>query len=67
MCTFRDDHAVMVCDAGIGYVRAALLAELEGRVAFTVHHGEGTLVEASPDVDGHHFETTVRRALDQVR
>ncbi len=66
MCTFQDDRAVMVCDAGIGYVRAALLPELEGRVAFTVHHGEGTLVQATPDVDGAHFEATVRRALDQV-
>jgi hypothetical protein len=66
MCTFRDDHSVMVCDTGIDYVRAALAAESDCDVRFKVHHGEGTLVEAAPEVDGSRFEDVVRRALQQV-
>lgn len=63
MCTFISDRAAMVCDVAIAHVRD----EVEGRwgnaVSYTVHHGEGTLVQGDGTIDPKAFGEAVRAGM----
>ena len=45
MCTFENDHRVLVCDLAIHRVREAASRAFGDAVQFTPVPGEGTLVE----------------------
>jgi hypothetical protein len=63
MCTFRDERAVVVCDVAIGQVKKDLERAFGGQVRYTSIEGQGTLVEAEPEVDGSGFTNITRAAV----
>lgn len=66
MCTFKSDRTAMVCDVAIEVVKEELAGTVGERVSYTVRHGEGTLVEAGPEVDAKAFAEAVRRGMSRV-
>lgn len=65
MCTFLDDHKVMVCDVARDRMRAGLGAEFGGQVSFTHVDYEGTLVEAADGVEAERFRAEVQRLIEE--
>lgn len=66
MCTFQDEHNVMVCDVAIGHVKK-MQEGLGDGVRYTVVDGQGTLVEAEPNVDGRKFTELAREAISSAQ
>jgi hypothetical protein len=60
MCTFENDHRVLVCDLAIHRVRKAVSAAFGDAVQFTPVPGEGTLVEVPPIIDEKIFQEVTR-------
>ena len=63
MCTFENDHRVLVCDLAIPLVRAAVSAAFGDAVQLTLAPGQGTLIEAGPSIDGEAFQDVTRSAI----
>lgn len=63
MCIFKTDRAVLVCDVAIGHVRKEVTAAFGARVRYTPVEGQGTLVEAEPDIDTERFNAVTRDAI----
>jgi hypothetical protein len=63
MCTFKDERTVQVCDVAIEQVRHELQASFGEKVHYTHVAGEGTIVQASEDVDATLFNTRAQAAI----
>ncbi len=63
MCTFKDEHIVMVCDVAIGQVRQRLQEAFGEAVQYTTVDGKGTLVQARSQVDAVQFQSLTREAI----
>ncbi len=63
MCTFENDHRVLVCDVAIHQVREAASAAFGDAVQFTPAPGQGTRVEVPPTEDAQAFQTLARAAI----
>jgi hypothetical protein len=63
MCTFENDHRVLVCDLAIHRVREAASRAFGDAVQFTPVPGEGTLVEVPPIIDEKTFQEVTRVAI----
>ena len=67
MCTFQDDHSVLVCDVAIYHVRMAIDAAFGNGVQYTTVEGQGTLVEATPTIDTEKFHRLTRTAIVEAQ
>lgn len=63
MCTFKDEHTVLVCDVAISHVRETVDAVFGNAVHYTMVEGQGTLVEVNPTVDAEQFHALTRTAI----
>ena len=63
MCTFQDQHTVLVCDVAIGQVRERLTAAFGAAVQYTPVEGQGTLVQAPASVASEPFQAITRAAI----
>jgi hypothetical protein len=63
MCTFENEHSVVVCDSAIHQVREAVSAAFGEAVQLTPIAGQGTRVEARPSIDGEAFQEVARSAI----
>ena len=63
MCTFENEHSVVVCDLAIHQVRDAVSAAFGDAVEFTPITGQGTRVEVPPTVDEGAFQDVTRGAI----
>ncbi len=63
MCTFENEHRVLVCDAAIARVREAASRAFGDVVRLTRVPGQGTLVEVPPTEDAVAFQTVARTAI----
>ncbi len=63
MCTFENEHRVLVCDIVIHQVREAVSAAFGDAVHFTPAPGQGTRVEVPPTVDEEAFQKVARTAI----
>ena len=63
MCTFENDHLVLVCDLAIQRVREATQSAFGDAVQFTHIEGMGTRVEIPPTVDTEAFQEVTREAI----
>ncbi len=63
MCTFENEHRVLVCDLAIHQVREATSRAFGDAVQFTPAPGQGTRVEISPTVDEEAFQEVTRAAI----
>lgn len=63
MCTFENEHSVIVCDIAIHQVREAVNAAFGDAVQFTPVTGQGTRVEAMPDIEEEVFQEVTRSAI----
>ncbi len=63
MCTFENDHRVLICDLAIHQVREAVSAAFGDAVQFTPVPGEGTRVEVPPTIDEKTFQEVTRVAI----
>jgi hypothetical protein len=67
MCTFQNQHAVLVCDVAIGQVRERLTTAFGATIQYTPVEGQGTLVQAPPNVASEQFQALTRAAIDLVQ
>lgn len=63
MCTFENDHRVLVCDVAIHQVREATSRAFGDMVQFTPAPGQGTRVEIPPTEDSEAFQEVTRAAI----
>jgi hypothetical protein len=63
MCTFENEHSVVVCDIAIQQVRAAVSAAFGDAFQYTPITGQGTRVEARPSIDEETFQEVARSAI----
>jgi hypothetical protein len=63
MCTFENDHRVLVCDIAIHRVREATSRAFGDAVQFTPTEGAGTCVEVPPTIDAEAFQAVTREAI----
>jgi hypothetical protein len=63
MCTFENDHRILVCDLAIAQVREAVGAAFGDAVQFTPVPGEGTRVEVPSTIDEQTFQEVTRVAI----
>lgn len=63
MCTFQDEHMVLVCPVAIDQVRARLHEAFGNRVRYTTSEEQGTLVQVPPNVDSARFQALAREAI----
>lgn len=63
MCTFQNEHTVLVCPVAIDQVRAHLHEAFGNRVQYTPNEEQGTLVQVPPDVDSARFQAVTRAAI----
>jgi hypothetical protein len=63
MCTFENEHSVLVCDTAIHHVRKAVSAAFGDVIQFTSTPGDGTRVEAAPTIDEKKFQEIARAAI----
>ena len=63
MCTFENEHSVLVCDVAIRQVREATSRTFGEAVQFTPAEGAGTRVEVLPSVDEKAFQEVARQAI----
>lgn len=63
MCTFENEHCVLVCDVAIRQVREAVSTAFGDVVQFTPAEGAGTRVEVPPTVDEGAFQRVAREAI----
>ena len=63
MCTFENEHSVLVCDIAIHQVREAASTAFGDAVQFTPAEGAGTRVEIPPTVDEGAFQEVTRSAI----
>jgi hypothetical protein len=63
MCTFENEHSVVVCDIAIQQVRAAVSAAFGDGIRYTPIAGQGTRVEARPSIDEETFQEVARSAI----
>lgn len=63
MCTFENEHSVLVCDLAIHQVREAVSTAFGDAVQFTPAPGQGTRVEILPTVDEGAFQEVTRSAI----
>ncbi len=63
MCTFENEHSVLVCDIAIQQVREAVSTAFGDAVQFTTAPGQGTRVEAPPTIDEEAFQEVTRAAI----
>lgn len=62
MCTFENEHSVLVCDTAIRQVRQAVCTAFGDAVQFTSTSGDGTRVEVAPTVDEKKVFQAIARA-----
>jgi len=67
MCTFENDHSVIVCDAAIHHVREVTSRAFGKAVQFTSAPSLGTRVEVSPTVDTGAFQEVTHQAIAAVQ
>jgi hypothetical protein len=63
MCTFENEHSVVVCAIAIHQVRSAVSAAFGDAVQYTPITGQGTRVEARPSIDEEAFQEVARSAI----
>ena len=63
MCTFENDHRVLVCDIAIRRVREATSRAFGDAVQLTPTEGAGTRVEVPPTIDAEAFQEVTREAI----
>lgn len=63
MCTFENEHSVLVCDIAIHQVREAVGTTFGDAVQFTPVPGQGTRVEVAPTIDEKVFQDVAREAI----
>jgi hypothetical protein len=63
MCTFENEHSVVVCDSAIHQVREAVSAAFGDAVQLTAAPGQGTRVEVPPTEDALAFQALARAAI----
>ncbi len=63
MCTFENEHRVLVCDLAIHRVREAASRAFGDAVQFTPVPGRGTWVEVPPTEDPGAFQEVARAAI----
>ena len=63
MCTFENEHSVVVCDIAIQQVRAAVSAAFGDGIWYTPIAGQGTRVEARPSIDEEAFQEVAHSAI----
>lgn len=63
MCTFENEHRVLVCDVAIHRVREAASLAFGDAVQFTPAPGQGTRVEVPPTADAQAFQEVTRAAI----
>ncbi len=63
MCTFENEHRVLVCDIAIQGVREAVSTAFGDEVQFTPAPGQGTRVEVAPTIDEEAFQEVTRAAI----
>jgi len=63
MCTFENDHRVLVCDVAIHQVREAISAVFGDAVQFTPVPGQGTRVEIPPTINEETFQEVAGAAI----
>ena len=63
MCTFENEHSVLVCDIAIHQVREAVSAAFGDAVQFTPAPGQGTRVEVASTIDEKVFQEVARSAI----
>jgi hypothetical protein len=63
MCTFENEHSIVVCDLAIGKVREAVNAAFGDDVLYLPITGQGTRVEAEAIIDEEAFQEVVRTAI----
>lgn len=67
MCTFENEHSVLVCDTAIHQVREAVGAAFGDAIQFTPAPGQGTRVKALPTVDEEAFQEVTRSAIAEAQ
>ena len=63
MCTFENEHSILVCDLAIHQVREAVSTAFGDAVQFTPAPGQGTRVEVLPSIDEKVFQEVAREAI----
>lgn len=63
MCTFENEHSVVVCDIAIRQVREAVSAAFGDAIQYTPITGQGTRVEVPPAIDEEAFLEVTRSAI----
>lgn len=63
MCTFENEHRVLVCDLAIQQVCEATSHAFGDAVQLTPVPGQGTRVEVPPTEDAQAFHAVVRAAI----
>ena len=63
MCTFENEHAVLVCDLAIAQVREAASRAFGDAVQVTAIPGQGTRVEIPTTEDAQTFQAVARAAI----
>lgn len=67
MCTFENEHRVLVCDVAIARVREAIGAAYGDAVQVTPLPGQGTRVEIPPNEDMQAFQALARAAISEAQ
>lgn len=67
MCTFENEHSVLVCDIAIHQVREAVSTAFGDAVQFTPAPGQGTRVEVAPTIDEKVFQEVARTAIEAAQ
>ena len=63
MCTFENEHRVLICDLAIQGVREAVSTAFGDAVQFTPAPGQGTRVEVAPTIGEEAFQEVTRAAI----
>lgn len=63
MCTFENEHSVLVCDTALRQVSQAVRTAFGDAVQFTPTLGQGTRVEVPLTVDEKVFQELARAAI----
>ena len=67
MCTFENDHRVLVCDVAIARVREAASRAYGDAVRLTPIPGQGTLVEVPPTENAEAFQALARAVIAEAQ
>lgn len=63
MCSFQDEHAVLICPVASELVRARLHEAFGNLVQCTTSQEQGTLIQVPSSIDPARFQAVTREAI----